>query len=141
MIRIYVPTIPRGQERAGRVIRIDASGRPRVLAYTPNRTRTAVNEIRDEWVRTGRPTVPDGTPFTIRVDATMLRPDSHTRRDGTATRNYREVPRRPDVDNILKLVLDALQPDCFKDDSACQTATVCKRYGDYNALDIRIEWA
>jgi Holliday junction resolvase RusA-like endonuclease len=141
MIRIYVPTIPRGQERAGRVVRIDGSGRPRVLAYTPHKTRLAVNEIRNEWIRLGRQKVPDDKPFTIRVNATMLRPDSHTRRDGSATRNYRDVPRRPDVDNILKLVLDALQPDCFKDDSACQMATVCKQYGDHNALEILIEWA
>lgn len=141
MIRLSVRTVPRGQERAGRVVRVDQTGRPRVLAYTPARTRAAVNEIRSEWIAAGRPQVPCGVPFTIRVDATMLRPQNHTRRDGTATRNYREVPRRPDVDNVLKLVLDALQPDCFADDSACQEATVRKQYGDHNALEIHINWA
>lgn len=71
----------------------------------------------------------------------MRRPDSHTTRSGTATRAYREVPRRPDVDNILKLALDALQPDCFADDADCVEASVSKTYGEEDRLTVRIDWA
>ena len=70
----------------------------------------------------------------------MKRPVSHLRSNGTATRAYRETPRRPDVDNILKLVLDALQPDCFDDDWACAEAIVRKKYGTDEGLDISIVW-
>lgn len=139
MIRLAIQTRPRGQQRARHAARVWA-GRRVVTTYTPQPTRAAVSEIRNAWMAAGRERVPDGVPFRIRVDAQMRRPDSHARKDGSPTRAYREVPHRPDVDNILKLVMDALQPDCFADDAACVEAVVTKAYGASDLLLISIDW-
>lgn len=140
-IRLRLHTVPRGQERARYRVMSTAGGRNLPVAYTPARTRAAAHEIRAEWVAAGRPRVPDGQHFRIVVEAIMQRPASHTRKDGSPGSAWLDVPRRPDVDNILKLVLDALQPDCFANDALCREATVAKRYGDKNRLDITIDWA
>ena len=116
-------------------------GKRSVVTYTPPRTRAAVADLRAVWIEAGQPVVPDGVPFSIRVTALMRRPVSHHRKDGKRTGAYREIPGTPDVDNILKLVLDALQPVCFVDDRACWNASVSKAYAQEDRLLIEIDWA
>lgn len=140
MIRLRIEMEPRGQQRAGRTVRSDATGRPRIVTYTPELTRSAVNRIRAAWAESGSQKVPAGVPFRIVVIATAKRPSSHTKRDGSPSASWAAIPRRPDVDNILKLVLDALQPCCFADDAACSEATVVKMYGAENSVDVTISW-
>lgn len=111
------------------------------MTYTPQATRLAAAQIHTAWVAAGSERVPDGVAFRISVIATMRRPDSHTRKDGSPSSQYREVPVRPDIDNVLKLVLDALQPDCFANDAMCVEATISKRYGSEDSTSIQIEWA
>lgn len=137
---ILVDSRPRGQERARHATRTTRTGKRVSVTYTPTRTRVAVQEIRVAWMTQGRHQVPTDTPFSVSVEATMRRPSSHTRKDGSATRAYREAPRTPDVDNILKLVLDALQPDCITDDALCVDARATKAYGADDALRIHITW-
>lgn len=141
MIRLDVETRPKGQERARHAVRTDATGRRRVVTYTTAKTRAAADEIRAAWIAAGRPCVPDGAAFRVEVEAVMRRPASHTTSRGTPTRAYREIPRTPDVDNILKLALDALQPVCFADDSACIEARVTKRYAGEDRMIITIDWS
>lgn len=86
------------------------------------------------------PRVPAGSTFSIVVEAVIKRPESHTRKDGSPTTAWAEAPRRPDVDNVLKLVLDALQPHCFADDALCREAATAKRYGSENRIDVTISW-
>lgn len=130
-----------GQERARHAVRQTFGGLRAVVTYTPPRTRSAVAEIRDAWIAAGQPVVPDAVPFSIRVAALMRRPASHHRKDGTRTSAYREIPARPDVDNVLKLVLDALQPVCFADDRHCWAASVTKAYADEDRVLVEIDWA
>jgi Holliday junction resolvase RusA-like endonuclease len=132
---------PRGQERARHAVRQTFGGKRSVVTYTPPQTRAASAEIRAAWIEAGMPQVPDGVPFSINVEALMRRPASHHRKDGTPTSAYRQIPSMPDVDNILKLVLDALQPVCFVDDRACWAASVTKAYADEDRLLIDIDWA
>ena len=140
-IAFTVHARPRAQERAGRHAYIDRSGKARVRAYTPKLTRTASDEIRAAWVDAGAIFVPAETPFVITVTATKQRPDSHLRKDGSPSRDWREIPRTPDCDNTLKLVLDALQPLCIPNDALCRKAITEKRYGDADSLEVRITWA
>lgn len=123
-----MPVRPRGQERA-RVVR-SASG---VRAYTPNASANAQREIRELWLLAGRPCVPEGAAFRAEICATFKRPKAHAGR-----RDVRGP--RPDVDNIAKLVLDALQGHAFADDTDCHALTVEKRWGEADEVAVTLAW-
>lgn len=130
---------PVGQERARHATHYRA-GKRVAVTYTPPRTRAAADQIRAEWIAAGRPRVPIGRSFRVEVEALTRRPDSHTRADGSPAAAWRDTPRRPDVDNVLKLCLDALQPECIPDDALCADARVSKAYAERDEVRIVVHW-
>lgn len=48
-------------------------------------------------------------------------------------------PGRPDIDNVVKIALDALNGVMFEDDAQVYQVTAHKKYGDPMIL-ITIEW-
>ena len=78
----------------------------------------------------GRPVVPVKSFFQAEVEAVYERP----------ARTATEYPRRSDVDNIAKLVLDALQGHAFDNDSLCHALTVSKKWGDADSVTITLRW-
>jgi Holliday junction resolvase RusA-like endonuclease len=76
-----------------------------------------------------------GEPLNVVIDAIFERPKSHTNKSGVKA----DAPRlpRPDVDNIAKAVLDALQ-DVMGDDSLVGRLVVEKSYGQEARTTVRI---
>jgi Holliday junction resolvase RusA-like endonuclease len=76
-----------------------------------------------------------GEPLNVVIDAVFERPKSHMRKRGVKA----EAPRlpRPDVDNIAKAVLDALQ-DVMGDDTLVARLVVEKSYGQEARTTVRI---
>jgi Holliday junction resolvase RusA-like endonuclease len=76
-----------------------------------------------------------GEPMNVVIDAVFERPKSHTNKSGVK----HDAPRlpRPDVDNIAKAVLDALQ-DVMGDDSLVGRLVVEKSYGTEARTTVRI---
>ena len=76
-----------------------------------------------------------GEPLNVVIDAVFRRPKSHMRKSGVKA----DAPRlpRPDVDNIAKAVLDALQ-DVMGDDSLVARLVVEKSYGQEARTTVRI---
>jgi len=76
-----------------------------------------------------------GEPLNVVIDAVFERPKSHTNKSGVKA----DAPRlpRPDVDNIAKAVLDALQ-DVMGDDSLVGRLVVEKSYGQEARTTVRI---
>ena len=76
-----------------------------------------------------------GEPLNVVIDAIFERPKSHTNKSGVKA----DAPRlpRPDVDNIAKAVLDALQ-DVMGDDSLVGRLVVEKSYGPEARTTVRI---
>lgn len=76
-----------------------------------------------------------GEPLTVVIDAVFQRPKSHMRKSGVKA----DAPRlpRPDVDNIAKAVLDALQ-DVMGDDTNVARLVVEKSYGQEARTTVRI---
>jgi Holliday junction resolvase RusA-like endonuclease len=76
-----------------------------------------------------------GEPLNVVIDAVFERPKSHLRKGGVRA----DAPRlpRPDVDNIAKAVLDALQ-DVMGDDSLVARLVVEKSYGQEARTTVRI---
>lgn len=78
---------------------------------------------------------PTGEPLNVVIDAVFERPKSHLRKSGVKP----DAPKlpRPDVDNIAKAVLDALQ-DVMGDDSLVGRLVVEKTYGTEARTTVRI---
>jgi Holliday junction resolvase RusA-like endonuclease len=122
-------------------------GRPRFAAtpagpraYTPAKTRQAHATIRQLWGYFGRHTIPDGVPFDIEVVATFARPRSHRGKTGLTAAGRAQVVPRPDVDNLAKLVLDALQGHAFADDTYCRRLVVSKEWGTIGTVAVAASW-
>lgn len=78
---------------------------------------------------------PTGEPLSVVIDAVFVRPKSHTTKRGVKP-DAPALPR-PDVDNIAKAVLDALQ-DVMGDDTAVARLVVEKSYGTEARTTVRI---
>ena len=76
-----------------------------------------------------------GEPLNVVIDAVFERPKSHTNKSGVKS----DAPKlpRPDVDNLAKAVLDALQ-DVMGDDSLVGRLVVEKSYGQEARTTVRI---
>jgi Holliday junction resolvase RusA-like endonuclease len=76
-----------------------------------------------------------GEPLNVVIDAVFERPKSHLRKSGVRA----DAPRlpRPDVDNIAKAVLDALQ-SVMGDDTLVARLVVEKSYGQEARTTVRI---
>lgn len=109
-----------------------AKARPRIAlhggrahAYTPRKTEEAEWRIRNEWIdEHGRE--PMVGPLSLEVVAFVPMPKSiPMKRRSTAL-----PTTRPDGDNYLKTVLDALNQVAWPDDSVVVDMRVRKRYAE-----------
>ena len=90
--------------------------------------------IVDGWQREGSPTLPDDEPISMEVEFVFERPASHFgtgRNEGVLKHRFLDAmpTGRPDLDNLVKLVCEALQGNAFRDDSRIVTIRARKVYG------------
>jgi Holliday junction resolvase RusA-like endonuclease len=92
--------------------------------------RRAIAEAADE-----AGLVAQDEPLNVVIDFVFERPKSHMRKSGVKA----DAPRlpRPDVDNLAKAVLDALQ-DVIGDDTLVARLVVEKSYGQEARTTVRI---
>jgi Holliday junction resolvase RusA-like endonuclease len=76
-----------------------------------------------------------GEPLNVVIDAVFERPKSHMRK-ASVKPDAPKLPR-PDVDNVAKAVLDALQ-DVIGDDSLVSRLVVEKSYGTEARTTVRV---
>jgi Holliday junction resolvase RusA-like endonuclease len=76
-----------------------------------------------------------GEPLSVVIDAVFVRPKSHMRKSGVKP----DAPKlpRPDVDNIAKACMDALQ-DVIGDDTCVARLVIEKSYGTEARTTVRI---
>lgn len=77
-----------------------------------------------------------GEPVEVIVDAVFARPKSHMTKKGVKP-SAPQLPR-PDVDNVAKAILDALQ-DVMGDDTNVRKLVVEKSYGTEARTTVRIQ--
>lgn len=77
-----------------------------------------------------------GEPVEVIVDAVFARPKSHMTKKGVKP-SAPQLPR-PDVDNVAKAILDALQ-DVMGDDTKVRRLVVEKSYGNEARTTVRIQ--
>ena len=84
------------------------------------------------WIAAGSPRLPDG-PVAMTIEVTLRRPKSHRKRDGSLSAAGLRSPlpmKKPDVDNVNKLVADALNGRAYHDDAHITSAHTFKRWAD-----------
>jgi Holliday junction resolvase RusA-like endonuclease len=121
MIHFTVPGEPVGKARP----RLGRRGR----VYTPAATKRHEALVRESWQLAGGRRI-EG-PLAIHVEAETARPASHRlKRGGLSAAGRRSaVPtKKPDLDNVLKLVADALNGHAYQDDAWIVAATVVRRW-------------
>ena len=122
-ITFEVPGEPRGK------------GRPRFSkdghAYTDSETRAYENKIIAYYRKQlGAFQWPDSAFISVTVTAHYPIPKSATKAAKAMMEAGAILPsRKPDIDNVLKVVLDALNGVAYKDDSRVVEVCAGKRYG------------
>ena len=134
MLNFFVETIP------------IAKGRPRyakrgnfVQTYTPTKTREYENLIRENAIKAMGSSKPLETPLKALLLFCMPIPKSTPKNALEAHLNgsIRHV-KKPDLDNLAKSVLDAMNTVVFLDDSQITKLTISKKYSKLSGIDILI---
>lgn len=135
MITLVIHGQPQGKERPKFNMK---TGR----TYTPNRTILAENNIRQVWREAGCPRIEDDVAIGIAVIVTVTRPRSHFKSNGqlSALGRRHPVPRtkKPDLDNVVKLVMDALNSHAYRDDVRVARIYCERVWGEWASTTIKI---
>lgn len=116
--------------------------RPRVVrghTYTPKPTRDYETKVRLAWAEQSRVRLASGQPLRASLNIWFAVPESYSYRKRTEllSRGAWHIIK-PDCDNLIKAVLDALNGLAYDDDSAVCELHVFKRYAENNAERVEV---
>lgn len=120
-------------------------GRPRfkrmrnfVQTYTPEKTAEYEKLVRIRFQNAGG--IITEKPVRVEIAAFFAPPKSVRKKDKIEMLANRILPeKKPDVDNIAKIILDALNKIAYKDDSQVIELSVKKIYSDAAKVCVHIE--
>lgn len=136
-VSFTVPGPPQGKSRA-RTVRNKYTGKP--MSYTPDKTVLYENWVRTCYMQSGNPLFNNGEALGISVYAYFEPPKSASRAKRAAMLSGQVRPlKKPDGDNILKAVCDALNGLAYRDDAQLAEKYICKKYGDEARLEVILE--
>ena len=124
---------------------IKGKARPRIntytcQAYTPNDTKDYENLIKQYFKLKYPRFVPLENRVSVKIIAYFKVPKSTTKKDKIAIEEGLISPtKKPDIDNIVKIVLDALNKMAFKDDNQITKLEVEKIYGKEEKIVVQID--
>ena len=131
IIELLIPGEPQGKLRA----RVSKFG-----AYTPKKTVNYETYIKELFVIKYPDFIPLAGALIIELMAWLTIPKSTSKkRRGLMLKKIIRPTKRPDVDNILKTSMDALEGLAFKNDNQIATVLASKFYSDQPRLEITIE--
>jgi len=94
------------------------------LTYTPSRTAQAQEQWKALFLESRQPSFPEGTPLRLSLRAYLSKPQY--------LRKKARLPiTKPDLDNLTKLVTDALEGLAYHRDSNFIAMTLSKHYVAY----------
>jgi Holliday junction resolvase RusA-like endonuclease len=138
-VSFTLPGEPKGKGRPRAIAALDANGEPYVRLITPADTRAEEDRVRAAFRRAH----PDHKRFTgpvlLRFTAIFETPRSFNKAlREAAARGTLYAIKKPDKDNIEKLIVDALNKIAFADDQQVMGGGI-KRYGSPARIDISFE--
>ena len=125
--------------------KITGKGRPRVntmtaIAYTPAKTKDYEELIKQYFIIKHRGVEPLEGRICVSVKAFVEVPKSASKKDKEKMLSGNISPtKKPDIDNIAKIVLDALNKLAFKDDNQVTKLVVEKIYSEEEKIYVKIE--
>lgn len=113
--------------------------RPGQRPYPDRAQKLAEGEVRRAWEQADRPRLPDG-PLALAVRLVVARPAGHFKRDGTLSAEGERCPSphrvKPDLDNAIKLVCDALNTLAWRDDVRFVAVWCLRAWGEWPSTTI-----
>ena len=136
MVRVFtVPGEPKGKGRP-RFNPMNPAAHPR----TPEATLVYENLIGWEYRRQCKGSFPEKVPVRMQIKAYYTIPASASKKRKQMMANGEERPtKKPDIDNIVKVVADALNGVAYKDDTQIVFVAAKKAYSAEEGLDVIVE--
>lgn len=101
----------------------------RVTSFTPQQTVLYENLVKTCFQEANEKTFFNGEPITVQINAYFAVPKSKTKREKTAIDMGEIQPtKKPDADNIAKVICDALNGIAYRDDTQVISLKVRKVY-------------
>lgn len=125
--------------------RITGKGRPRVntytnIVYTPTKTKDYEELVQQYFLLKYPRYIPLENRIRVKIIAYFSIPK------GTNKKNTEEMlmgnispTKKPDIDNIIKIILDSLNKLAFKDDNQITKLDIEKVYGEEEKVYVEIE--
>lgn len=132
MIRLIIPGPPLGKQR------------PRVLktgkTYTPKETVNYETLVKELYATVYKMEKPKDGPLELQIQAYFAIPKSTSKVKRALMKSGKIRPtKKPDVDNIVKIVADALNGIAYKDDSQIVSCKLEKYYSEIPRVQVQIE--
>ena len=113
--------------------KVQGKARPRFSSksgtvYTPGRTKSYERQIAEAYEAQNGPCFQGSVA--VMIDATLQIPKSWTRAKKADAMKGKLTPGKPDIDNILKVVLDGLNGIAYEDDKQVVIKKYKKVYAD-----------
>jgi Holliday junction resolvase RusA-like endonuclease len=121
-------------------MRLRGKGRPRFgrgHVYTDSETIAAQNQI--AWAAKAAGAKPSPQPCTLKVMALFKLPESWSTKKKSEMSGT-PYTSKPDSDNGLKLIADALNGIAYHDDAQCYSMEITKLYGEEDWIEVVIEY-
>lgn len=121
--------------------KIEGKGRPRFVrghAYTPKNTKKYEEIIQKCYIGQCGHDEPSDKPIKATIHAYFEPPKSISQKKRYAMYGTK-VLKKPDADNIIKIVLDALNKLAYKDDRQVFAIEIDKIYAEDERLEIQLE--
>ena len=125
--------------------KIIGKGRPRLNSYTgqvytPTRTKDYENLITQYFMLKYPRFKPFEGRVSVEITASFEVPKSTKKSDKNLMLENKLNPlKKPDIDNIVKIILDAMNECAFKDDTQITILAVEKKYAQSESIYVKIE--
>lgn len=125
--------------------KITGKGRPRVntitaIAYTPNKTKEYEDLIKQYFIMKFRGIKPLDGRISVTIKAYFSIPKNASKKQREEMLNNNISPvKKPDIDNIAKIILDALNKLAFNDDNQIIKLSIEKVYSEEEKVSVLIE--
>lgn len=125
--------------------KITGKGRPRVntqtaIAYTPTKTKDYENLVKQYFILKYRRINPLEGRIKVEIKAYFGIPKNTSKKQKEEMLKDNISPiKKPDIDNIAKIILDALNQLAFKDDNQIVKLDIEKIYSEEEKVYIKIE--
>jgi Holliday junction resolvase RusA-like endonuclease len=141
MIEFTIPGDPKRKERPQTRVIKTKSGKYTAQVYTPSQTKENEKLIRTAYMlQCGSAKVEQGVPCAVHIRAGYPIPKSRPKREKELMTAGKLLPLvKPDVDNVAKVILDALNGVAYDDDSQVVMLTISKTYMEFPETTVIIQ--